>query len=134
MNHKNDSRHRMENELDEEQDDQNESSAAKKKRRGDNDDDAKKRTLLKPGLRKLPSNHRSADDMDFDDAEYTQVKIRDELAHKHKELREENERNELEERNKKSSSEAGNKQLDDFAGKRFPYLKIKNCYLTLGNK
>ncbi len=61
----------------------------------------KKIEILKPGLRKLPTNHRSVDDMDFDDPDYTQLKVRDELKHKHKVMKDENERAEAEEKLKK---------------------------------
>lgn len=73
----------------------------------------KHQPLVKAGLRKLPANHRSVDDMEFDDIEYKQLKVRDELAHKHKQLREENEKDEMEEKNKlKEAVENGEEESD----------------------
>ena len=58
----------------------------------------KSKGLVKPGLRKMPANHVSVDDMEFDDQEYVQLQVRDEIKNKHKKLREENERLEAEEK------------------------------------
>lgn len=108
----------MENDLDDEEANkvQNEEGTNKKKSRDIDDDESKKRTPLKPGLRKLPSNHRSADDMEFDDVEYEQVKIREVLAHKHKEMKEENERDEIERLKLKEIEESAH-QMQDLTGK-----------------
>ena len=79
----------------------------------DNQDASKsnRSQVLKPGLRKLPANHRSVDDMEFDDPDYAQLKVRDELKHKHKLLREDNERAEVEEKLKLKELEEAKLQL-----------------------
>lgn len=102
---------------------QNEVGAKKRKSRDNDDDESKKRMALKPGLRKLPLNHRSADDMEFDDVEYEQLKIREVLAHKHKEMKEENERDELDERSKQNEAEELAYEIQqDYTGKIFIYF------------
>lgn len=68
----------------------------------------KTEAILKPGLKKLPANHRSVDDMEFDDPDYLQLKVRDEIKNKHKILREENERQLMEERIKEKELELEN--------------------------
>ncbi len=79
----------------------------------DNQDASKanRSQVLKPGLRKLPANHRSVDDMEFDDPDYAQLKVRDELKHKHKLLREDNERAEVEEKLKLKELEEAESKL-----------------------
>jgi hypothetical protein len=71
------------------------------------------KSILKPGLKKRPANVTSVDDMEFDDPEYLQLQVRDEIANKHKKLRQENEKLEMEEKNNLESQENNEKEIKE---------------------
>lgn len=62
----------------------------------------------KKGLKKIPSNHISADDMEFNEPEYLEMMNRDELKGKHKKMNEE-----LEKENKKDQSESEEEEEEE---------------------